>query len=384
MQAGCDKIRNMSQKQNRIKLLFGLSLVIILGILFFGLKPKGFHSSNNVNWITDKPGIRFGSYGMAYTDLSNRKTERDISEFDSFSIEIAIKPEPFNQEGFNFILVFHDGKDSNQLLVGQYRSSLIIMNGDDYSNRRRTKRIAVNQVFQSPKEILLSITTSEEGTNAYIDGRLIKGKKDLKLEIPQGGETSRLILGNSVYGNNFWRGDIFGLACYGYELTSEQVELHFEKWSKERKFSFANQYKPSLLYLFDEKNGEMAIDHANGNHELKIPTRMHILEKRILIRPWIDLKLNKSFIQDFVINLVGFIPLGFILSATFIELGGILKKRVIVITVALCFAISLIIEVAQGWIPSRSSQILDLMLNTSGALIGTMAYRAIVMTRNPR
>jgi len=258
------------------------------------------------------------------------------------------------------------------------------MNGDDYSNRRRAKRIAVNQVFQSPKEILLSITTSEEGTNAYIDGRLIKGKKDLKLEIPQGGETSRLILGNSVYGNNFWRGDIFGLAFYGYELTSEQVELHFEKWSKEWNFSFANQYKPSLLYLFDEKNGEMAIDHANGNHELKIPTRMHILEKRILIRPWIDLKLNKSFIQDFVINLVGFIPLGFILSATFIELGGILKKRVIVITVALCFAISLIIEVAQGWIPSRSSQILDLMLNTSGALIGTMAYRAIVMTRNPR
>ena len=368
----------MSQKQNRIKFLFGLSLVILIGILFFGLRPKGFHSSNNVNWITDKPGIRFGSYGIAYTALSDKRIESDFPESGSFSIEIAIKPEPRNQEGFNLILVLHDGRDRNQLLIGQYCSSLIIMNGDDYSNRRKTKRIALNQVFQSPKEIFLSITTGDEDTSAYIDGRLIKRKKHLKLEIPRGGNTApRLILGNSVYGNSSWRGDIYGLAFYGYDLTSEQVKLHFNNWSKEQKFSYANQYKPSLLYLFDEKKGEMAIDHANGNHELKIPTRMHILEKRILAPPWIDLKLNKSFIQDFVINLVGFIPLGFILSATFIELGGTLKKRVILITVALCFAISLIIEVAQGWMPSRSSQILDLMLNTSGALIGTMAYGEI-------
>ena len=363
----------MSKKQNRIKLLFSLSLVILIGILFFGLRPKGFHFSNNVNWITDKPGIRFGSYGIAYTALSDKRIERDLSESGSFSIEITIKPEPRNQEGFNLILVLHDARDRNQLLIGQYCSSLIIMNGDDYSNRRKTRRIALNQVFQSPEEIFLSITTGDEGTSAYIDGRLIKRKKDLKLEIPRGGDTSpRLILGNSVYGNSSWRGDIYGLAFYGYDLTSEQVELHFNNWSKEQKFSYANQYKPSLLYLFDEKNSKMAIDHANGNHELKIPTRMHILKKRILAPPWIDLKLNKSFIQDFVINLVGFIPLGFILSATFIELGGTLKKRVILITVALCFAISLIIEVAQGWMPSRSSQILDLMLNTSGALIGTM------------
>ena len=136
-----------------------------------------------------------------------------------------------------------------------------------------------------------------------------------------------LILGNSVYGNSSWRGDIYGLAFYGYDLTSEQVELHFNNWSKEQKFSYANQYKPSLLYLFDEKNSGMAIDHANGNHELKIPTRMHILKKRILAPPWIDLKLNKSFIQDFVINLVGFIPLGFILSATLTEVSPKLEHN---------------------------------------------------------
>ena len=358
----------MFWKRNRLKLLFGLSFVILLGILFFGLRPKGYHSSNNVTWIADKPGIHFGGYGMAYTDLSDNGIKRDISESGSFTIEIGIKPEPSNQEGFNLILVLHAGRDRDQLLIGQYRASLIIMNGDDYSNRRKTKRIVLNSVFQSSKEILQSITTGEEGTNAYIDGRLIKRKKDLRLEIPS--TRPVLILGNSPYGNNSWRGDIYGLVFYDYVLKPERVKLHFDNGSTARNFSFASQENPFLLYFFDEKKGVRSLDHGNGNHHLKIPARVHILKRRILSFPRVELKLNKNFIKDVVVNLLGFIPLGFILSATFIQFGGILKKRVILITVALCFLISLIIEVAQGWIPSRSSQILDLMLNTGGALMG--------------
>jgi glycopeptide antibiotics resistance protein len=45
------------------------------------------------------------------------------------------------------------------------------------------------------------------------------------------------------------------------------------------------------------------------------------------------------------------------------------------ITMALCFAISLSIEIVQAWLPSRSSQTLDVILNTTGALIGAMIYR---------
>jgi VanZ like family/Concanavalin A-like lectin/glucanases superfamily len=373
----------MAQKQNRINFLFGLSFVILLGILFFGLRPKGFHSSNNVNWLTDKPGIRFGAYGMTYTYLSNKKIQSAISKPDSFSIEIGIKPEPYDQEGFNLILVLHDGRDRHQLLIGQYCSSLIIMNGDDYSNRRKTKRIVLNRIFQSSKEIFLSITADQEGTNAYVDGRLIKRKKDLELKIPHEGGPPRLVLGNSVYGNNFWRGDIYGLVFYNYDLTPEQIKLHFNTWSKTRNFSFAKQDNPFLLYFFDEKKGVRSLDHGNGNHHLKIPKRMHLLKRRILTLPWVELKLTKSFIEDFVVNLMGFIPLGFILSATFVGLGGIFENRATLITMALCFAISLLIEISQAWIPSRSSQILDLMLNTGGALIGTMGYRAIAMAKSP-
>ena len=48
--------------------------------------------------------------------------------------EMAAKP--LNQEEcFNFIFAIHNGSDRNQLLLGQWRSWIIAINGDDYDHR---------------------------------------------------------------------------------------------------------------------------------------------------------------------------------------------------------------------------------------------------------
>ena len=71
-------------------------------ILFFGLRPKGYSSSNNVKWIGDQPGIRFDQYGTGYTDPIKELSKEDESGTGGFSIEIALKPLNFEQ-GFSFI-----------------------------------------------------------------------------------------------------------------------------------------------------------------------------------------------------------------------------------------------------------------------------------------
>jgi glycopeptide antibiotics resistance protein len=90
--------------------------------------------------------------------------------------------------------------------------------------------------------------------------------------------------------------------------------------------------------------------------------------------------LRRSFNEDIIINLLGFLPLGFILDATLIKLGRIFEKRYLLITVSFCFTASLIIEIAQAWIPSRSSDILDLILNTPGALIGAIILKFFIIS----
>ena len=356
-----------------------LSVAVLIGILIFGLDPKGYKFSNEVNWITDQPGIRFGKYGIAYTNSFFESIGDDPSKPNCFSIELALRPKYYHENGTNFILVLHNGVDRNQLLIWQYHSWIILMNGDDYDNRRRTRRIAVNLDSQVPTPRLVTVTAGEEGTEVYLDGRFVSRKKNLLLKIPNGGNT-RLLIGNSVYGKQSWQGDIYGLAFYGYTLTARDIKHHFNQWFQDKNFSFAENDNPTALYLFDEKRGAMALDHSGGKHHLEIPARMRIFQTKILSSEWSGFKFNKSANEDNILNLLGFIPFGFILAATLIKLGGNLEKHYFLITVFFCFTVSLIIEILQAWMPSRSSSMQDLIFNTLGALIGAAILRSLIIS----
>ena len=210
------------QKKISLKYLVSLSVVILFGVLFFGLMPKDFYFLNDVTWITEQPGIRFGRYGIAYTDPIKELMKNDDSKTNGFSIEIVLKPASYHKHGANFILGLHNEKDSDQLLMWQWLSSIIVMNGDDYDHKRKTKRIAVKLASVHSSKRFITITSGTDGTDIYLDGIVVRKKKDLILKIPEGAKT-RLILGNSVYGRNGWKGDIYGLAFYRKILSDHDV-----------------------------------------------------------------------------------------------------------------------------------------------------------------
>ena len=170
---------------------------------------------NGVSRIEGQTGIRFRKYGIAYTDPIKELNKANGFGENGFSIEIALKPLNY-EEGFNFIFALHNGNDRSQLLLGQWRSWIIAMNGDDYDHKRRVKRISVNAASRSPAIQFIAITTGKDGTNVYINGQLVKSKEDLTLLIPHG-DNVRLTLGNSPYGRQSWRGDIYG---FGKNMVS--------------------------------------------------------------------------------------------------------------------------------------------------------------------
>jgi len=361
-------------KQIPLKWFVGLSAAFLFFILILGLRPKDFSFSDRVSWITDQAGIRFSKYGIAYTDPFIERTETNLPESNGFSIEIALKPASVRDEGFNFILALYNEKNSEQLVMGQWRSWIILMNGDDYAHKRRTKRITIDTAPLPPTTQLITVTTGPKGTKVYVGGQLVRSKKNFALKIPAGAK-SRLLLGNSVYNRHSWRGAVHGLAFYQYPLTAQAAALHFNKWSKTRKFSFAKPDKPSLLYFFDENVGARALDHSGRNHHLKIPSGMPILKREILALTWSGFEFNRRHVADIIVNLLGFLPFGFILTATLIKSGGAYEKQAVLITLGVCFIASLTIEIIQAWMPSRSSDLLDLGANTLGALIGAISCR---------
>ncbi len=135
-------MNNLSnQKQIPLKWLIGLSVVLLLIILAAGLKPKGFRLTNKVSWIEDRPGIRFSKYSIAFTNPFNDSTPANISGADGFSMEIALKPASYWGRKFKFILALHNGNDSEQLIMGQWRSWFIVMKGDDYASKGKVRDV---------------------------------------------------------------------------------------------------------------------------------------------------------------------------------------------------------------------------------------------------
>ena len=115
-----------------------LRIVVALcvgGILFAGLNVQGWESRNDVEWATDGTGLEFGEHGLAYTDTFTTLDPGDQTG-QGFTIEMVLRPSEEADRGFRFIAVVHGGDDSLQLLIAQWRQTIIVMNGDDYDHRR--------------------------------------------------------------------------------------------------------------------------------------------------------------------------------------------------------------------------------------------------------
>ncbi len=347
----------------------------MLVALFFGLRFRGATNANQVAWHTDRAGLHFGRYGMAYCRPAfDAAAGPSDAAGAGLTFEMAVRAEALKHDRFQILLMLHGGRDEDQLVIGQWRSSLVVMHGSDYSGRQGRRRLGVPEALPAGLERLITIVSDVGGTRVFIDGRPAARTRSLTLRIPDRQAPVTLVAGNSVYARHSWQGDLYGLAVYTHALTPAVVRAHFDRWKKERDLSTALSAGPEMLYLFNDAPGPKALNRMGDTRYLAIPANVQLLKKEILSPPWENLH-RKGARQDVVINFLGFIPLGFFLSALRFDLGCGAARRNYFWCVGLCFMLSLGIELVQAWIPSRSSHMLDLLLNTSGAAAGVALQR---------
>jgi glycopeptide antibiotics resistance protein len=117
---------------------------------------------------------------------------------------------------------------------------------------------------------------------------------------------------------------------------------------------------------------------------LIIPSEVEIFEKDVLAWPHLGGVATPRMIEDVLINFIGFIPLGFLLIATLSRIETVGDRTGLLVAVLIAFSFSLCIEVAQVWIPTRDSSMLDLLLNTFGGGAGVMLFRISRVSRVDR
>ena len=73
---------------------------------------------------------------------------------------------------------------------------------------------------------------------------------------------------------------------------------------------------------------------------------------------------------DVIINVLGFVPLGFLAMGLPAEMRRTGFWQSLGWVVAFCLCVSLCIEIVQYFLPGRSSSMVDVLTNTLGALVG--------------
>ncbi len=351
-------------------------MTLVLAILFFGLHFKGASTTNQVTWHPDRAGLHFGHYGLAYCPKAFEAAPLPpAASPPGLTFELAVRADALKRDRFQILVMLHGGRDDEQLLIGQWRSSLIVMHGNDYSGRRGLRRLIMKDALPAGRERLVTVTSDAGGTRIFMDGQPVARTTNLTLEIPNRQAPVTLVAGNSVYARHSWNGDLFGLAIYRQALAPPIVARHFDQWKRTRDFSMAVSANPDMLYLFNDRQGPKAFNRMGDTRYLLIPPGVEILKKEILSPPWDNERWGRAYWKDVAVNFLGFIPLGFFLGALRSDFGRAGARRNLLLCIGLCFMLSLGIELAQAWIPSRSSQMLDLGLNTLGGASGVAVQR---------
>jgi VanZ family protein len=223
----------------------------------------------------------------------------------------------------------------------------------------------------------VTISSSQSGTTVFASGEFVKKFENFRLSNQD--LTGRLVVGNSPVTTDDWSGQLRGIAVYDREMTAGEVSHHFVNWTTGTRFSLAQSKGAIAIYPFNEGDGNVAHNLLDPATDLHIPERFFVLHAQFLERPWDEFRPDWNYWKDVGINVGGFIPLGLFFCAYFFLNGKI--EHPVAITIALGFAVSLTIEVSQGFLPTRDSGMTDLITNTLGTAIGAVAYSSVIVRK---
>jgi VanZ like family/Concanavalin A-like lectin/glucanases superfamily len=340
-----------------------ICVLVLVGILVAGLAPFG-RPRNAVKWLGNENGVVFGRHGTIWSAGAFPKA--DAQSKPSCSLEMWLQPG--STSASSTLLAFYRPENPLQFLLQQYQALLILsrqMRGDD----NRTQVIGTGGVFPRIEPRFVTLTSGAENTAMYVDGKLVRSFPHVQIGE---GCSGKLVIGISPVGGSNWTGQLKGLALYQQELTPTEVLQHYESWTAQGRPKLSGNEHAIALYLFNERTGNTVHNNLGAGIDLYIPERFSLLQQQFLEPFWSEFKLSRSYGEDILVNIVGFIPLGFFICAYWSAVRPI--KRPNLTTVFFGLAISLTIEVLQSYLPTRDSGTTDLITNTLGTFLGVRLY----------
>lgn len=345
------------------KVLRLLCASVLVVILTAGLWP--FHKpKNEVSWLSD--GLHFGNYGVILSP--DAFSLAGLEHRTSCSVEIWLQPANIDIGGT--ILAFYTPGNRNVAFsVHQSLDDLLLQRETVQRPRRAKTNWYIENAFRKNKQVFVTISSNGQSTTVYVNGALVRTSP--RFGFSSTDLTGQLVVGSHPLAGEGWRGQLKGLAIYNRELTAAEVLHDYDAWTMNQQAEIENE-DPVALYLFNEGMGNLVHNQMNSGTDLHIPERYSVLHETFLELPWDEFDPSWGYCKNVLINIGGFVPLGFLFCAYFSSVRRL--DRAVLATIVLGGVVSLAIEVLQALLPTRHSGMTDIISNTLGTGMGAMFY----------
>lgn len=355
--------RTIHEKKTIIAICFGILSVMVVAA-FWPFNP---HPANHVTWLSGENGIRFGGGGLV---LSSKDFEfPDAQSPAGASLELWL--EPAQEKYPTALLSFSSPANPGQFRLRQAYDFLLVLQ-ESFPSARHSGMTSlwVPHVFQAHKRRFVTISSGEQGTTVYLDGVLAAHSPSFRIAPKD--VCGQLVVGTSPVTYDIWRGKLFGLTLFGHELTAAQVLEHYQAWLNGQP-EVVKSDQPAALYAFVGRSESIVHNQVVSGPDLVIPDSFSVPYKPFLKSPWQEFYPNQVYFRDVLVNIAGFVPLGFFFCMLFASRQP--SQKAMIATIILGAAFSLTIEVLQGFIPMRDSGTTDIITNTLGTAVGAILYR---------
>jgi len=365
----------MPNKSSAKFVLRWLSLVITLGILFFTLWPFNPFPRNRVSWLPASVGIRFNWEGMVRSPLPITR-ESQPAQPGSSSLEVWIKPS--EMQTVYTLLDFYEPGNPFRFRLRQYHDGLIVARDFlDRGGKIKRVKIDLDHGLRAGELNFVTITSGEKGTSLYLDGQLKETYP--RFRIAPGDLSGPVLLGTAPVDSEPWTGEIHGLAIYAKELSPREVMTHFQSWMRASPSEAPDLVDCQARYVFNERTGNEIHNQVSGGTNLEIPKRYQVPMKAFLRLPWNEFDWSRTYFEDVLRNILGFVPFGLIVYAYL--RWSCPRHNLVLWTILAGGTLSLFIEVVQAYLPQRVSGMTDILTNTFGTALGVFVLRVTPIRR---
>lgn len=324
-------------KENRQQNFKYLALIgTLLTYWYFGFHPFEFQLPIGIKKNTAShqivDGVQFSDYGIGYTPDPPKWLKSAIAE-STLDIKLEFKSTNIKQRGPARIFTISKDLRHRNLTIGQDGADLILRIRTRLSNQNGYPPYRFKNVFKNKKWQQLHLSITPDKLNIVINNETVSNFIPHN-PMSQWSEDYRLAIGNEFTNNRPWRGIIRHAIV---ENKAQQIDYAIKK-------------------------------------NLQFPKYLTWVQASYHFIPFLENPLGLKTTMDWVVNLLGFAPFGFLLII-FTKNQKTAFKAVII-----CFLLSLSIEIGQLFVVKRVSEIEDLILNTLGGFLGALIgshYRQI-------